>query len=69
MLEIPQGSQKGSKVLGKHFQMLLLKIIKWYWKYWYTSSNPNQISVCLTISTLAEMLSEPPLITKPTSVV
>lgn len=29
MLEIPQGSQKGSKVLGKHFQMLLLKIIKW----------------------------------------
>lgn len=68
MLEIPQGSEKGSKVLGKHFQMFLLKIIKWYWKYWYTSANPNQISVCLTISTLAEM-SEPPLITKPTSVV
>lgn len=48
-------------MLGKHFQMLLLKIIKWYWKNWYTSANPSQTSVCLTVSTLAETLplSEP----------
>lgn len=45
-------------MLGKHFQMLLLKIIMVLEK---SSANPNQTSVCLAISTLAETLplSEP----------
>lgn len=43
-------------MLGKHFQMLLLKIIKWYRKSQHTSANPSQTSVCLAISTLAETL-------------
>lgn len=48
MLEILQGCQlfqQGSKVLGKHFQMLLLKVIKKYWKNWHTSANPDQTFV------------------------
>lgn len=48
MLEILQGCQlfqQGSKVLGKHFKMLLLKVIKRYWKNRHTSVNPNQTFV------------------------